>query len=160
MQTDVFDKKFPGSFKKVLSQQKTQYRKIYEQLPFYWLCSISTPLKNCKKIPKMFTSSFPWKILNTTSKILFGYGLGFTKKINLSKCFTFLTTNIQSWTVFEFPWKHFFFAKVFFFSWNHHPIPIQVKTQLEINLFVRLQTWRKWELHQHSLNFHPSILHT
>ena len=156
MQTDVFDKKFPGSFKKVLSQQKTQYRKIYEQLPFYWLCSISTPLKNCKKIPKMFTSSFPWKILNTTSKILFGYGLGFTKKINLSKCFTFLTTfKVGLFLNFR---ENIFFAKVFF-SWNHHPIPIQVKTQLEINLFVRLQTWRKWELLQHSLNFHPSILH-
>ena len=107
-------KNFPEASKKVLSQQKTQYRKIYEQLPLYWLCSISTPLKNCKKIPKMFTSSFPWKILNTTSKILFGNGLGFTKKINLSKCFTFLTTNMQSWTVFEFPWKHFFCQSFFF----------------------------------------------
>ena len=106
-------KNFPEASKKVLSQQKTQYRKIYEQLPFYWLCSISTPLKNCKKIPKMFTSSFPWKILNTTSKILFGYGLGFTKKINLSKCFTFLTT-FKVGLFLNFRENIFFFAKVFF----------------------------------------------
>ena len=70
--------------------------------------------KIAKKSPKCSLPLSLEKYWTLQVKFCSEMALGSRKKINLSKCFTFLTTNIQSWTVFEFPWKHFFLPKFFF----------------------------------------------
>ena len=71
--------------------------------------------KIAKKSPKCSLPLSLEKYWTLQVKFCSEMALGSRKKINLSKCFTFLTTNIQSWTVFEFPWKHFLFLPNFFF---------------------------------------------